>query len=143
LAQVVLPHPQLIFPFQNLVFWNLFEFSATRNQFKINISPHSESKSYQINSIKNPARWDIFPNNTQRHIPIPLKFSATILISFNFQWRNHSIFKNFLHCKSKCHGTKPMHPSFVQSFQKAPKTRSKHLGSVDLITTKQTTCLHR
>jgi hypothetical protein len=27
LAQV-LPHPQLIFPFQNLIFWNLFEFSG-------------------------------------------------------------------------------------------------------------------
>jgi hypothetical protein len=39
------------FSFQNLVFWNLFEFSVaeiTWNQYL----PHSESKSYQINSVK-------------------------------------------------------------------------------------------
>ncbi len=39
------------FSFQNLVFWNLFEFSAAEITSK-SISPHSESKSYQINSIK-------------------------------------------------------------------------------------------
>jgi hypothetical protein len=37
LAQV-LPRPQLIFPFKNLLFWNLFEFSAAEITYKINIS---------------------------------------------------------------------------------------------------------
>jgi hypothetical protein len=39
------------FPFQNLVFWNLFEFSAVEITLKNQYLPHSESKSYQINSI--------------------------------------------------------------------------------------------
>jgi hypothetical protein len=37
LAQVC-THPQLIFFFQNLIFWNLVEFLAAKNHFKINIS---------------------------------------------------------------------------------------------------------
>jgi hypothetical protein len=40
------------FSFQNLVFWNLFEFSAAEVTQKSIILPHSESKSHQINSIK-------------------------------------------------------------------------------------------
>jgi hypothetical protein len=38
--------------------------------------PHSESKSYQINSIKSYS-WRSFKQH-QRHISIPLKFWATI-----------------------------------------------------------------
>jgi hypothetical protein len=33
----MLPHPPNDFPFQNLVFWNFFEFSAAENHLKINI----------------------------------------------------------------------------------------------------------
>jgi hypothetical protein len=40
------------FSFQNLVFWNLFKFSAIKITLKIIYLPHSKSKSYQINSIK-------------------------------------------------------------------------------------------
>jgi len=72
-----------------LVFWNLFEFSVAQITLK-SISP-TLSKSYQINSIES-CSWRSFQQH-QRHIPIPPKFSATI--SFNFQWRNHSIFKDF------------------------------------------------
>jgi len=42
-----------------------------------------------------------------------------------------------LHRKSKCHGTKPMHPSSSRSFQKHQEHNLKHLGLVGLITTKQ------
>jgi len=63
------------FSFQNLVFGNLFEFQwqkSLKNQYL----PHSESKSYQINSIKScPSRS--FQQH-QKHIPIPLKFSAML-----------------------------------------------------------------
>jgi len=34
LIALVLLHPQLIFPFQNLVFWNLFEILIGRNHLK-------------------------------------------------------------------------------------------------------------
>jgi hypothetical protein len=74
LAQV-LPHPQLIFPFQNLVFWNLFEFAVADITLK-SISPHSESKSYPKNSIKSCSSRSF--QQHQRHIAIPPKFSATI-----------------------------------------------------------------
>jgi hypothetical protein len=47
-----------------------------RNHLKINISPHSESKSYQINSIKSCSSRSF--QQYQRHISIPSKFSATI-----------------------------------------------------------------
>jgi hypothetical protein len=83
----VLPCSQLIFPSGFLEFIWIF---SGRNHFKIQYLPHSESKSYQISSIK--SSWSRSFQQHQRHIPIP-KFSMTIY--FNFQWRNHSIFKNF------------------------------------------------
>jgi hypothetical protein len=72
------------FSFQNLVFWNLFEFW---NQ----CFPHSESKSYQINSIKSCSSRS-FQQHQKAHSNSSEIFSYD-LIWFNFQWRNHSIFK--------------------------------------------------
>ncbi len=60
------------FSFQNLVFWNLFEFSVA----EITYLPHSESISDQINSIKSCSSRSF--QQHQWHIPIPPKFSATI-----------------------------------------------------------------
>jgi hypothetical protein len=79
----VLPRrPSTDFSFQNLVFWNLFEFLVAQKSLKkSNISHNSESKSYQINSIKYCSSKSFQQN--QRHIPIPPKLSATIY--FNFQ----------------------------------------------------------
>ncbi len=64
------------FSFQNLVFWNLFEFFSNRNHLKINISRILNPKCNQINSIKSCSSRSF--QQHQRHIPIPLKFSATI-----------------------------------------------------------------
>jgi len=64
------------FSFQNLVFWNLFEFSAAEINFKNQYFPHSESKSYQTNSIKSCSSRSF--QQHQRNIPIPLKFLAMI-----------------------------------------------------------------
>ncbi len=89
LAQV-LWHPQLIFPFKTL-FLNFYLNFQQQKSLKNQYLPHSESKYYQINSIKSCSSRSF--QLYQRHIPIPPKFSATI--QFNFQWRNHSIFKNF------------------------------------------------
>ncbi len=47
-----------------------------RNHLKNQYLPHSESKSYQIHSIKSCSSRSF--QEHQRHIPIPLKFSATI-----------------------------------------------------------------
>jgi hypothetical protein len=49
--------------------------------------------------------------------------------SFNIQ--------ELLHCKSKCHETKPMHPSSSRAFQRDQECDQKHHGSMDLIGTKQ------
>jgi hypothetical protein len=49
--------------------------------------------------------------------------------SFNIQ--------EFLHHKSKRHGTKLMHPFSSRAFQRDQDCRLKHPGSVDLIGTKQ------
>jgi hypothetical protein len=45
--------------------------------------------------------------------------------------------KILLHCKSKHHGTKPMHPSSSRAFQRHQEHDLKHPSSVDLITTIQ------
>ncbi len=89
LAQV-LPCPQLIFPSKTWflgIYLNFQQQKSLENQYL----PHSESKSYQINSIKSSSSRSF--QQHQRDVPIPSKFSARIY--FNFQWRNHSIFKNF------------------------------------------------
>jgi hypothetical protein len=60
------------FSFQNLVYLNFQWQKSLKNQDL----PHSESKSYQINSIKSCSSRSF--QQHQRHIPIPPKFSATI-----------------------------------------------------------------
>jgi hypothetical protein len=50
--------------------------------------------------------------------------------SFNIQ--------ELLHCKSKRHGTKPMHPKpLSRAFQRHQENDLKHPNAVDLMTTKQ------
>jgi hypothetical protein len=86
----VLPRPQLIFPWKTWFFGIYLNFQRQKS-LKNQYLPHSESKSYQINSIKSCSSRSF--QYHQRHIPIPPKFPATIW--FNFQWRNHSTFQNF------------------------------------------------
>ncbi len=86
LAQV-LPRPQLIFRSKTWFLKFYLNFKSFLNEYL----PHSESKSYQINSIKSCSSRSF--QEHQRQVPIPPKFSPRI--SFNFQWRNHSLFKNF------------------------------------------------
>jgi hypothetical protein len=64
------------FSFQNLIFWNLFEFSRVENHFKINISHILNPKSCQIHSIKSCSSRSF--QQHQRHIPIPPRFLALI-----------------------------------------------------------------
>ncbi len=124
LAQV-LPRTQLIFPFKTWFFGIYLNFQrqkSLQNQYL----PHSESKSYQTNSIKSCSSRSF--EQHQRHIPIPPKFS--VKKSFNIQ--------KLLHRKSKRHGTKPMHPSSSRAFQRDQECNLKHPSSVDLISTNKT-----
>ncbi len=69
------PHPQLIFPSKTW-FLRIYLTFQRQKSLKNEYLPHSESKSYQINSI------NFFSSRSfqqhQRHIPIPSKFSARI-----------------------------------------------------------------
>ncbi len=86
----------------HITFWKC----CSHSHFKVHHNcyqylPHSEFKSYQINSIKSSSHQDL-SNNTK----------GTFQFLQNFQWRHHSLFKNFYTHNSKCHHeTKPMmHP---------------------------------
>ncbi len=83
LAQV-LPHPQLIFPSKTWFFGIYLNFQrqkSLQNQYL----PHSESKSYQINSIKSCSSrsFQQHQRHTKGTFPIPLKISTTIDLIFN------------------------------------------------------------
>jgi hypothetical protein len=112
----VLLRPQLIFSLPKPGFFGIYLNFQWQKSLKNRSLPHSESKSYQINFIKSCSSRSF--QQHQRHIPIPPKFSALISIYFTFQWRNHSIFKNFCTASPKHHGTKPMHPSSSRAFQR-------------------------
>ncbi len=84
LAQV-LPHPQLIFPSKTWFFEIYLNFQLQKSLYNSYL-PHSESKSYQINSIKSCSSRSFQEHHT--HIPIPLKFNLiqfSVKKSFNIQ----------------------------------------------------------
>jgi len=128
----VLPRPQLIFPSKIWGFWNLFEFSAAEITFK-SISPTFwiqtlPNKFHSILLIK------FFPTTPKAHSNSFEIFNYDLIFflvkkSFNIQ--------ELLHCKSRHHGTTPMHPSLLRAFQRHQEHDLKHPSTVDLITTKQ------
>ncbi len=94
------------FSFQNLIFWNLFEFSVTE------ITSKSISSTFWI---------QILPNKfcSSRSFPVPptAHSNSSEIFSYNF----YLIFSEEILQYSKsfapqvqCHGTKPMHPSLVR-----------------------------
>jgi hypothetical protein len=119
----VLPRPQLIFPSKTWflgIYWNFQWQKSLKNQYL----PHLWIQIfYQINSTKS-CSWRSFQQH-ERHIPIPLKFLATI--KSNFHWRNHSIFE-LLHCKSKMSWNQANAPLvLLKSF---PKTSRNVIWSI-------------
>ncbi len=76
----MLPCSQLIFPSKTWVFWNLFWIFSSRNHLKNQHLPHSESKSYQINSIKSCSSRKIFLTTpTKAHFNSSKTFSEEII----------------------------------------------------------------
>jgi hypothetical protein len=91
------------FSFQNLVFWNLFEFSAAE---KIQYLSHSESKSYQINSIKS-SHQDLSNFQLQFNLIFSdeiIQYSRTFAPQVQTSW-------------NQAHA-----PLLVESFPKTPRT---------------------
>jgi hypothetical protein len=122
------PRAQLIFPSnQNLVFWN--EFSPAEITLKLNISPtHSETKSYQINSIRSCSSRSF--EQVQRHIPIPPKiFNYNLIFSEEIIQYSRTFARQL---------QTSWNQALVKRFPKTPRTHNlKHPSSMNLITTKQ------
>ncbi len=126
-----LPHSQLIFPSKTWFFGIYLKFQwqkSLKNQYL----PHSESKSYPRKFIKfcSPRSFQ----QPKAHSNSSEIFSCDLIYfsvkkSFNIQ--------ELLHRKSKCRGTKPMHPSSSRAFQGRQEHDLKHPSWVALITTKQ------
>jgi hypothetical protein len=77
---------------------------------------------------------DLF-NNTKGTFQFLKIFSYNLI---HFSMKKSFNIQELLHCKSKRHGTKPMHHSSWRAFQRHQEHNLKHgSGSVDLITTKQ------
>jgi len=75
--------------------------------------------------VKKSYNIQFFLQQHQSHIPIALKFSATI--QFKFSVKKSFNIQKLLHRKSKRHGTKPHapHPSLIKSSSKKPRTQSE------------------
>jgi hypothetical protein len=84
--------------------------------------PHSESKSYQINSIKSCSSRPF--QRHQRHIPLPLKFLATIQFNLIFSEEIIQYSRTFAPQvqtpRNQAHA-----PLLVESFPKTPRTQSE------------------
>jgi hypothetical protein len=101
-----LPRPQLIFPSKTGIFrayLNFQQLKSLGNQYL----PHSESKSYQINSIKSYSSRSF--QQHQRHIQ---NSSEIFQLWFNLIFSEEIIqYPRTFAPQVQCHETKPMHPS--------------------------------
>jgi len=125
----VLPRSQLIFPSKTW-FLRIYLHFQWQKLLKNQYFSHSESKSYQINSFE----IKIFPTKPKAHSNSFENFSYNIIQcsvkkSFNIQ--------ELLHCKSKHHGSKHVHPFLLKAFQRHQEHDLKHPSLVDFISTKQ------
>jgi len=133
----VLPHPQVNFPSKTW-FLGIYLNFQWQKSFKNQYLPHSESTPYQINSIKSCSSRSF--QQHQRHIPIPLKFSATTYLIFSEEIIQYSrTFGPQVETSwNQAHAT-----LLVESFPKTARTRSEasRFGGSHNYKTKQTTFL--
>jgi hypothetical protein len=115
LAQV-LPRPQLIFPSKTWFFRIYLNFQRQKS-LKNQYLSHSESKPYQINSIKSCSSRPF--QQHQRHIPIPPKFSATINLIFSKEIIQYS--RSFAP-QVQTSWNQAHAPLLVESFPKTPRS---------------------
>jgi hypothetical protein len=99
------------FSFQNLVFWNLFEFQCQQS-LKSQYLPHSKSKTYHINSIKSCSSISFLPQAFQLWINFIfsekiIQFSRTFALQVQTSW-------------NQAHA-----PLLVESCSKTPRTQYK------------------
>ncbi len=118
LAQV-LPHPQLIFPSKTWFFGIYLNFQQQKS-LKNQYLPHSESKSYQINSIKSCSSRSL--NNTK----------GTFQFLRNFQLQFHIIYSEEIIQYSRTFVSEVQMswnqahaPLLVESIPKTPRTQSE------------------
>jgi hypothetical protein len=134
----VFPCPQLIFPSKTWCFRISIWIFSGRYHLKNQYLPHSGSKSYQINYIKSCASRS-FSNNTKETFQFLQNFE--LWFYFAFQWKNHSIFKNFCTTSPSVMEPSPCtHPC-----QELSKDTKKTICSIPLqwiYQTKLTTFLH-
>jgi hypothetical protein len=125
----VLPHSLNWFFLPKPDFLEFISNFSDSNHFKINIS-HILKPNLTKQIPLNPAHQDL--SN---------KIKGTFQFLQNFQWRNHSIFKNFYTASPDIMEPSPCTHSYsvlVESFPKTQRTQSEApLPSVDLITTIQ------
>ncbi len=119
LTQVLYHHVLNWFFLPKPQFWEfIWIFSSRNHQLKINISHILKSKSYQINSMKSCSSRS-FQETPKAHSNSSEIFNY-YLFSFNFIFSEKKSFniQELLHCQSKSHGTKPMHPFLSRAFQR-------------------------
>ena len=126
------------FSSQNLGFQNFQQQKSLKNQYL----SHSESKSYQISSIKSCSSSS---NNTKG----TFQFLRNFQLQFNLIFSEEIIqYSRTFAPQVQMSWNKPMDPSSSRAFQRHQEHDLKHPSLVDLITTKQnktkqSTFLHR
>jgi hypothetical protein len=120
------------FSFQNLVFWNLFEFSIAKNHLKINIS-----------HTLNPNLTNSIPLNLA-HQDLSKKTKGTFQFLRIFQLQFNLIFNEKIIQHSRTFAPQVQtswnqaHAPFLsKAFQRHQDDNLKHLDSMDFISTKQ------
>jgi hypothetical protein len=136
----VLPPPQLIFPSKTWFFGIYLSFQwqkALLNQYL----PHSESKTYHINSTKSCSSRSFQQHQT--HIPIPPKKLDKIYLVFSEEIIQYS--RTFAPQVQTSWNQAHAHSS--RAFQRHQEHDMKHPSPVDLLQNKtkqnKTTLLHR
>jgi len=117
------------FSVQNLVFWNLIEFSTAEITSKSNL-PHSESKSYQINCIKS---WS---SRSFHNTEGTFQFLQNFQLWFNLIFSEKMIqYTRTSTPQVQMPWNQADAPSSSRAFQRDLEHDLKHPGLVDLIST--------
>ncbi len=124
---------QLIFPSQPN-FFNLFEFSATKNPLNNQYLPHLSSENCEINFIKSTSRRAF--QQQQEHPPNSITIVSFHFIYFSLRKWFHN--QQLPHVAPKSLEPNQCTPTLIQSLLKTPRVQMKHHGLGDLCMTNKT-----